>query len=251
VSGAENTCAVAEQHGIERLVFTSTVAVYGLVEQEVDETAPLHPFNDYGRTKLQAEQIFRDWAARRPERGLTIVRPTVVFGPGNRGNIYTLLAQIARGRNLVIGDGTNGKSMAYVENLADFLAFALGFGSGVHVYNYVDKPDLTMNELASLAGRTLGAGSPPRHVPYGPALVAGLMFDLAARLTGRRFPISAVRVRKYRAVTRFDATRLAASGFAPRYRLRESLIATIQHEFGASRDAPRNTEKQIGYDPAA
>jgi hypothetical protein len=88
-------------------------------------------------------------------------------------------------------------------------------------------------------------------VPYGPALVAGLMFDLAARLSGHRFPISAVRVRKYRAVTRFDATCLAASGFAPRYGLRESLIATIQHEFGAPRDAQRNTEKQIGYDPAA
>ncbi len=251
VTGAEHTCAAAMRHGIERIVFTSTVAVYGLVDQEVDEEAPLRPFNDYGRTKLKAERIFHDWATRQPTRSLTIVRPTVVFGPGNRGNVYNLLAQIARGRNLVIGDGSNCKSMAYVENVADFLAFVLRFEAGMHVYNYVDKPDLAMNELVSLAGRTLGSASRPRHVPDGLALAAGLAFDFAARLTGRRFPISAVRVRKYGATTRFSAERLAESGFTPRHDLRQSLIATIRHEFGAAQGAPIRAEQRSDYDPAA
>jgi GlcNAc-P-P-Und epimerase len=66
VIGAQNTCDVAEQLSIDRLVFTSTVAVYGLPEGEVDETAAARPFNEYGRTKLEAEQVFRAWAARAP-----------------------------------------------------------------------------------------------------------------------------------------------------------------------------------------
>jgi len=234
VTGAEHTCEAAERHGIERLVFTSTVAVYGMVEREADETAPLRPFNAYGHTKLAAERVFEAWAERAPTRSLTVVRPTVVFGPDNRGNVYTLLAQIARGRSLVLGDGRNRKSMAYVENVADFLAHALRFGPGVHLYNYVDKPDMDMNELVTLAGQALGQGrAGPRHVPYPLALGAGLVLDLAARATGRRFPISAVRVRKYRATTQFAAERVAASGFVPRHPLRASLIATIRHEFGA------------------
>jgi nucleoside-diphosphate-sugar epimerase len=42
-TGAEHTCAVAEQHRIEPIVFTSTAAVYWPVEKEVDESAPLRP----------------------------------------------------------------------------------------------------------------------------------------------------------------------------------------------------------------
>lgn len=252
VVGAEHTCAVAEHHGIERIVFTSTVAVYGLVDQEVDESAPLQPFNDYGRSKLEAERAFQRWATAAPERGLTIVRPTVVFGPGNRGNVHTLLAQIARGRKIVIGNGRNRKSMAYVENVADFLAHALSFGHGVHVYNYVDKPDLDMNELVVLAGRTLSESrGRPWHIPYGLAIGAGLVFDVAARFSGLRFTISAVRVRKYGASTQFAARRVAESGFVPRHDLRDSLIATIRREFGTPADEAPSTEEQPEYHSVA
>jgi nucleoside-diphosphate-sugar epimerase len=252
VTGAEHTCEAAERHGIERVVFTSSVAVYGMVEREADETAPLRPFNAYGHTKLAAERVFEAWAERAPARSLTVVRPTVVFGPDNRGNVYTLLAQIARGRRLVLGDGRNRKSMAYVENVADFLAYALRFGPGTHLYNYVDKPDMDMNELVMLAGATLGHGrTRPRHVPYPLALGAGLVLDLAAHATGRRFSISAVRVRKYRATTQFSAARVAASGFVPRHPLRASLIATIRHEFGARPGgAERGELLTPEYDPA-
>jgi GlcNAc-P-P-Und epimerase len=234
VLGALHTCEVAEQLGIARLIFTSTVAVYGMQEGEADETAATRPFNEYGRTKLEAEQVFRAWAERREGRSLTIVRPTVVFGPDNRGNVYTLLEQIARGRSVVVGDGRNRKSMAYVENVAGVLVHALTFGPGVHVFNYADKPDLDMNELTALARAALGdRRARTLRIPYVLGLGAGVVADLAARLTGRRFPVSAIRVRKYRAHTQFASARLLATGFVPRHDLRDALIATIRHEFGS------------------
>lgn len=64
----------------------------------------------------------------------------------------------------MIGDGHSKKSMAYVGNVAGFLAHALGFGPGVHLYNYVDKPDADMNGLHALADRTLGRGR-LLHIP--------------------------------------------------------------------------------------
>ena len=232
VRGAENVCAAAEAHRIGRIVFVSSVAVYGPADRDLDEAAPLRPDHEYGRSKLAAEQAFRAWAAGAPERSLTIVRPTVVFGPHNRGNVFELLKQIARGRTIVVGDGRNRKSLAYVENLADFLVHALGFGAGVHVFNYADKPDPDMNHLVALAGRALGVRQRPLHVPYPLGLAVGLGCDLVAWLSRRSLTVSAARIRKYAASTRFANDRCLASGFRPRHDLHEALVATIRSEFG-------------------
>lgn len=148
IDGAKNICLVAREKGIQKIVFTSSVAVYGFAPVGTDEMGQIAPFNDYGRTKYEAEQVFRAWQAEDPSnRTLVIVRPTVVFGEQNRGNVYNLLRQIASGRFVMVGDGENCKSMAYVENIAAFLEYALSFSSGVHIYNYVDKPDFNMNTL--------------------------------------------------------------------------------------------------------
>jgi GlcNAc-P-P-Und epimerase len=230
VDGALNTCSAAEALGIRKLIFISTVAVYGFPASEIDETAPMNPFNDYGRSKLDAERAFLAWAGRSADRSLTIVRPTVVFGPGNRGNVYLLLKHIASGRSIVVGDGRNKKSMAYVANVADLLAHALKFGEGVHIYNYVDKPDHDMNDLVTLAIETLGRGRALR-VPYVLAMAAGMACDLVGRLTRRQLSISSVRVRKYASSTQFAADRVLESGFRPRHSLRDALVDTIRQEF--------------------
>jgi nucleoside-diphosphate-sugar epimerase len=248
VQGAHNTCAVAEELGIERVVFTSSAAVYGLPQGEADEESPCRPFNEYGRTKLEAETAFRRWAAGSSRRSLTIVRPTVVFGPGNRGNVYVLLQQIASGRSVMIGKGANRKSMAYVGNVADFLVHALDFGPGVHVYNYVDKPDVDMRGLLALVQRTLGTNGSLR-IPYAVGLAAGVGFDLAALVTRRQFPISAVRVRKYAASTQFKAERALSTGFRPAHTLEAALIDTIRHEFGRAPGASDRVRSRTAAEP--
>jgi nucleoside-diphosphate-sugar epimerase len=97
-----------------------------------------------------AEDVYRQWREKDPEnRSLIIVRPTVVFGEGNRGNVYNLLNQINSGAFAMIGNGKNKKSMAYVENLAAFLVKCIESDEKYAVYNYVDTPDFTMNELVS------------------------------------------------------------------------------------------------------
>ena len=249
VQGAENTCAVAQELGIDKIIFTSTAAVYGIPEGEVDERAPLNPFNDYGRTKLAAEEVFRKWADSSPQRSLAIIRATVVFGPGNRGNVYVLLQQIASGRSVIVGNGSNRKSMAYVGNVAHFLMHALRFGPGVHVHNYVDKPDIDVRDLVSLVNQTLGTSGTFR-IPYAAGVAAGMACDLAARLTGRQFPISAVRVRKYAANTQFAADRALRTGFKPPHALRDALVETIRHEFAPmvspSPQSPQTSAPEVG-----
>ena len=233
VEGAKNVCKVAEEKGIKKIIFTSSVAVYGFAEPNTDENGKFAPFDDYGRTKMLAEQVYRKWYEKDPNnRCLVIVRPTVVLGEQNRGNVYNLLSQIAKGRFIMVGNGQNKKTMAYVENVAAFLEFVMGLGSGIHVFNYADKPDLDMVSLVNIAKAQLGVnGKWCPALPYPVGYVGGLLCDAISTITGRRLPISSIRIKKFCANTRFSSAKALAMGFRPPYTLHEGLRRTIQYEF--------------------
>lgn len=231
VGGAENVIAAAETHGIRRIVFTSTVAVYGLNAPDAPEETPPDPFNDYGRSKWEAEQKLMAWAERDPDRSLVIVRPCVVFGEGNRGNMHNLLRQVDSGRFVMVGDGRNRKSMAYVGNLARFLADLEESPPGIEVFNYADKPDLETRRLVRVAAEEIGVKLPRIAVPYPLGLLAGYGCDLAARITGRKLPISSIRVRKFCAETTVDTSRLRSTGFKAPYTLEQGLRRMIRADF--------------------
>ena len=231
VDGARNVCRAAEQLGIKKIVFTSTVAVYGLPDHEVDETGEFAPFNDYGKSKLQAEEVYRDWLAKADDRCLVTVRPTVIFGEGNRRNFHVLMTQIAGGQFVMVGDGRNKKSIGYVENVAAFLEFVLKYQTGDHTFNYVDKPDFDMNTLVPLLRSMLGKKASKVRLPYWLGYAAGIVCDVVASITRKKLPISAVRVKKFCGSTQFSAQKALNSGFTPPVSIREGLERTIRAEF--------------------
>ena len=232
VQGAQHVCEFAEAKNISSIVFTSSVAVYGFTERGTDETGVINPFNNYGRTKYEAEQVYKQWQAKDPEkRSLTIVRPTVVFGEQNRGNVYNLFNQIASGRFVMVGDGKNRKSMAYVENVAAFLEHSLANAPGVHTYNYVDKPDFDMNSLVFRVKNALGLEPTVRiRIPYLLGLLAGYSFDILSKLIGRKSPISSIRIKKFCKDSTYN-TSLATTGFTPPVLLNDAIFNTIKYEF--------------------
>ncbi|MDT8308010.1 MAG: NAD-dependent epimerase/dehydratase family protein [Bacteroidales bacterium] len=244
VQGARNLCAVAREKSVNTIVFTSSVAVYGFAPEGTDETGEFAPFNEYGRTKAEAEGVYRAWQEEAPqERALVIVRPTVVFGERNRGNVYNLLRQIASGRFIMVGDGRNYKSMAYVENVAAFLEHAVMSKPGIHIYNYIDKPDIDMNSLVSLVRKTIGKGSGNFfRLPYWAGYSAAKILDAIAFLTGKNFPISSIRVKKFCSTTSFSSSTVSSSGFVAPFSLDEGLKNTIQYEF-----IEDNSDKSVFY----
>ncbi|MFW6148006.1 MAG: NAD-dependent epimerase/dehydratase family protein [Thermodesulfobacteriota bacterium] len=231
VKGAEHVVFAAVSQGIQRIVFTSTVALYGLNAGIPDEGFPVRPFNEYGTSKLQAEEVFRRWAGEDQARSLVIVRPAVIFGEGNKGNVFNLLSQIASRHFIMVGKGANRKSMGYVENISAFLVHVLTMTPGTHVYNYADKPDLTAAELVDIARRKLNQKGRILRIPYWIGLTGGYLFDLAAVMTERKFPISSIRIKKFCAGTRIAADKLRETGFIPRYSLEQGLERMIAADF--------------------
>jgi nucleoside-diphosphate-sugar epimerase len=232
VGGARNICSVAREKRVSSIVFTSSVAVYGFAPIGTGESGMIAPFNDYGRTKFEAELVFKAWQAEAPEeRTLVIIRPTVVFGEQNRGNVYNLLRQIASGRFVMVGSGENRKSIAYVKNIVAFIEYSMSFKPGVHIYNFIDKPDFTMNQLVGTVERTLGrSGKIGFRLPYAIGYAIGVGFDCVAAITGKRLSISSIRVKKFCANSVYN-TAIDETGFVPPVPLAEALEQTIRHEF--------------------
>jgi nucleoside-diphosphate-sugar epimerase len=231
VTGAENVCTVCTMLGIKKIIFTSSVAVYGFAPIGTDETGAINYFNDYGRTKWLAEEKYRVWLTSNSENSLTIIRPTVIFGEQNRGNVYNLLRQIAGGKFPMVGKGTNVKSMAYVENVAAFIEYNLNNPPGEHLFNYIDKPDFDMNTLVTEVNRILGKSSKLVHWPYWLGYFGGLCFDVLAKILRKKLPISSIRVKKFCSNSMFEPVNIKQTTFKAPVRLVEGLERTMKYEF--------------------
>jgi nucleoside-diphosphate-sugar epimerase len=229
--GTRVVTAAADAAGVRRIVFTSSVAVYGSGHAEPDESAVPEPGTPYGSSKLAAERVLEAWVDRTPGAGATVLRPAVVFGPYHFANMYSLVRQIHAGRFLPVGDGRNVKSLAYVHNLVDAILFLLSTvpAEPYEVYNYVDKPDLSSWEIADRIAESLGRRPSAFRVPLPVALALATPLEAFAALSGRPIVVSRARIRKLAAAeTRFAAERIRARGFVPRYTLDEGLSDMVR-----------------------
>jgi len=231
IGGAENIVSAAKVNNVKHIVFTSSVAIYGLNRGEPDESFDAQPFNEYGRTKYEAEKIFYKWAEEDSENSLTIVRPSVIFGENNRGNVYNLIKQIKSGKFFMVGSGKNKKSMGYVGNISAFLSSCKNMDSGTHVYNFAGKPDLSSMEIVQIVKNSLNIQGRTVALPYWLGLLGGYSFDILAKLTGKKFPISSIRIKKFTAETTVNTDKLLESGFKEPFTLEEGLKRMIQYEF--------------------
>ena len=232
VEGTINVLEAMDKAGIKNLIFTSSVAIFGLNKSNPDENHPEDPFNHYGKSKWEAELAIQKWYKNNPDnKSVTILRPTVIFGERNRGNVYNLLKQISSGRFMMIGKGLNKKSMAYVGNIVGFIQQRLEVNqSGYHVFNYADKPDFSMTELTQLVEKKMKINLPKQRIPYWLGMLGGYGFDLISLISRKKKSISAVRVKKFCATTQFDASKAHKIFKAP-YTLKQGLNKTLEHEF--------------------
>ncbi len=229
--GARVLTESMDAHGIRRLCFFSSVAVYGDGPGPHDEQAAVRPSTPYGQSKLAGEEVFHRWATHGEGRTALIIRPTATFGPRNYANMYSLIRQIHSGKFLMVGRGENTKSLAYVENLvhASLAEWEAGDREAFAVFNYVDQPDLTSREIVDAVYAALGKPAPRRAVPRWMARILASPFDLFIRLTGKNLPISSRRIAKLTEVTSsYCADRIHARRSLHAVDLREGIARMVR-----------------------
>lgn len=150
----------------KQFVFMSTVNVYGDGPGRYIEDSPLIQRSPYGKSKIEAEiklsALFKD-----SRSGLVILRPPMVFGPENKGNMLPLLKAAKKKMFLPLGASTRKRSMLYIGNLVSAVRCILSKGprSGIGIYNIKDV-DASSKELYSALTRVMYGIDRNIYVPY-------------------------------------------------------------------------------------
>jgi nucleoside-diphosphate-sugar epimerase len=226
--GAENVCAWAASVGCSRMVFTSSIAPYGPCEELKDESSLPAPETPYGNSKLAAEKINIGWQSGSSRFRLLILRPGVVFGAGEGGNVTRLVRSVVKGYFVYMGNRQTRKAGGYVKELSRAIRFGLEHqdrtGEAVTLLNFSMDPPATLESYVNAIRRVAGVHRHPMSVPRWLLLGVAYPIDAAARIFGIRQPISPVRLRKLFRSTSIDPAELRRLGYVPHYTLEEAFF---------------------------
>ncbi len=180
VTGLENLLKIYQNSNIKRFVHVSTVGIYGPTGGKMlDESSPIHPSDIYSRTKATAENLlFRYY--KKTGFPMTIVRPTIAFGPGDlRPGFSNLFPLVKKKLFIPIGDGKNFFHTVYVENLVQGLILAATHKNAIgEDFIIGDDPCPTMEKLIRTIAEVEGVTLFPLSLPQDLALLIGKAFDL-------------------------------------------------------------------------
>ena len=227
--GAQNVCAWAEKVGCNRLIFTSSISPYGPSEAVKDERSLPVPATAYGGSKLAAEKIHQIWQAKDDaNRRLVIVRPGVVFGPGEGGNVSRLIKAVLHRYFFYMGNRATRKAGVYVKELCNAMWWVLqqqeAKGERVSLFNMSMNPGPSIEEYVNAVCMVAGVKRTVPAVPYPLLLTAAYSIDAIARPLGVSHPFSPVRIRKLVRSNNILPTYLVKNGYPYQYTL-ESAFA--------------------------
>jgi GlcNAc-P-P-Und epimerase len=225
VNGATNVCRYASDVGADRIVFTSTMMVYGPTEAPKGEDDVLEPVNAYGRSKILAEGIHRLWQSERADtRRLTIVRPGVIYGLAERGN-FSRLSMALKQRRFVYPARTDTiKACGYVDDLVSSMIEMGQRNRGVFLYNFCHPERYTIADICGAFSKATGYPAPCVVVPFW--LLGGIAFGFEVlSALGVKTDINRARVRKLYQSTNMVPNRLKEVGFRWQYDLAGGLSA--------------------------
>jgi nucleoside-diphosphate-sugar epimerase len=214
--------------GVRRVVHCSTVGVHGDVERPpANEDAPLRPNDIYQQTKLEGERLARDAGAREGIE-VTIVRPTGIYGPGDR-RLLKLFRGVARRRWVTLGRGEIYYHLTYIDDLVDGFRLCGEHPAAANRTYILAGPEVTtLNELVRLIATQAGVPPPRLHLPVWPFWTAGAACEAICAPFHIEPPIFRRRVDFFTKSRAFDVTRARVElGYAPRVTLREGIRRTL------------------------
>jgi nucleoside-diphosphate-sugar epimerase len=225
--GAENVCAYAVRAGCKQIVFTSSISPYGSSDFARDEDSLPIPETAYGGSKLVAEKIHIAWQQAESDRRLIVLRPGVVFGPGEHANVARLARSLARGYFVYMGNRETRKAGVYVKELCHVMQFVLEFqektGEPMLLWNVSMDPPPKLEEFVEAICSSTGFARPKISVPPGLLVAASYPVAAVAQLVGAQVSINPVRMKKLSQPTHIEPQRMREAGYPFRYTMEQAM----------------------------
>lgn len=227
--GTEVLMKFAETEKIKKIIYYSTVSVYGHKSVPCDEEGNILPDNDYGASKLAGEKVIERFEANDKSLEIFFLRPSIIYGPNNFANMYNLIEMQNKSFWVTIGNGSHIKSMVSLENLVDMTYWCFDhFKKGIQIYNTLDKPYISVNKLMKIIASHNGFSLPSFQVPLPLILIIGRAFDVLARILRKDLPINSDRMQKFATSTEYYSEKIRKAGYVQEHTIEDELARTIE-----------------------
>ncbi|NWJ48399.1 MAG: NAD(P)-dependent oxidoreductase [Chloroflexi bacterium] len=203
-----------------QFVYVSTASVYDLHHNSSwlteDAPYPQQYLNAYATTKMEAEMAIKQYG----RTNAVIVRPHIVYGPGDTSILPRLLEARRFGRFLVVGDGSNLLSITYIENFCRAIDLIIQRDFEFEIFNLADAYTGTVNEILAAFKQSLNFNEKMLHIDKRLALLGGTVLEKLFRLLRRKQPplITPFVVAQMASGYRLDISKACAMlGYCPEY----------------------------------
>lgn len=229
VKGTENLLDVCKQNEVKRVIHFSASGVYGHSSNKpINEDSPYKPSNPYEKSKCEGEKI----ALKYNELGLpiTIIQPTIVYGPRETVAFLRLFKAIKNGTFRIIGNGENKLHLVYVKNLVDGIILASKSKAAIgQRYLIGDDRAYSVSEIVETIASELGVKIPKMKIPYQIARIGAIPFEIAGKVMKVRPPISRYTVDFLSKNRVYDISKVKKElGYESKIRLKEGIKLTAE-----------------------
>jgi nucleoside-diphosphate-sugar epimerase len=222
VRATQALAEAAAYNKVETFIFLSSTAVYGPGPFDyINESAPLKGQTPYAVSKMASEQWLQGF---RDIPRIIILRPSMVFGEGDRGNLLSLMRSIKEHKYKHVGGGEAGKSVIYSKDIAHAISLLIDQAPpGLHIFNLSNPQAVSVKELTEDIAETLGLSRKIASLPTG---LMKFGAKAAQMFMHEKAPITEDQVTKLVTTTTVSVDKLVtATGFSPRYSLKSALQA--------------------------
>jgi len=217
----------ASERKINKVIYYSTVSVYGHASVPCDESGEIHPDNEYGESKLAGEKIIEKWLSEDETREGVFLRPTIIYGPYNYANMYNLVDMQHKKPLFMVGNGSHIKSIVSLANLVDMTVFIIPkMRSGLQIFNCIDKPYISLHRLMEIIADNKGFSMPLIAIPLKLAVFIGKFFDVIGKIVKKDLPINSDRLMKLATSTEYHSEKIRELGYTQKHTIESEITRT-------------------------
>jgi nucleoside-diphosphate-sugar epimerase len=229
IRGAETVIDFATKINCQNIFFTSSIAPYGHSDSARDESSKVVPYSPYGGSKLVAEKIHYGWHSVSPdERTLVIVRPGVIYGPHEDGNVPRLRDALKKRMFCYVGNKDVRKAGGYVKELVSSIFWLIEHLDNTDrkyaLYNFSNKTPPTLEEYVTPICSVLEEKIIVPTLPYNLVLIISRAIHFTSKLFGIKHPVHPQRIKKLRVNNIIIPNYLITQGYHFKYDLKSSML---------------------------